>query len=711
LILVGDFLATEAKSLLYNTIGNLHNDLCDNTTVDETQQRMDTRTNLSIEKLKENRIVTTQQTTTKKGFLSYQILNADHNDAMQLELLSYILSNKSKTGMLDKLSNEKKILDAQTSFIENVESGLFAISYAPNSDNQTFEEAEQYLLTSIDSLCKGNFSDEIFNAVKMEYLRNYITEKESLRGNFYIALNLATKNIPIDDYAQQENYIRKISKNDLINTAKKYLQANHLIFRSDIGNKTTEKLSKPQWGAISSQNAVKKSLFAEEIEKLPVNPIKPKILDFDKSVKTIAYNDSYTLYCAPNPYNDIFSLDIVYNYGNLQDSTLIYAIQYLNLQGSKCISFDKFQMDLQTIGAKMEVYSTDEEFHIHLSGFEKDLEHIVQICKDKLFNPANDETKIQNLIQEKNYNTKSNKGYANYWGYALLNYVQYGNRSAYLTEPSMKQLKKYTGKQLLDTISKALTYDGYVTYTGNHTPNELLTIIKNSYLFTDNAQKGERTLRPVQNQKKSRIIIASNKDFSQSNIYFYIQSKKIEGKDKAISSLYNEYMSGSMGSVIFQEVRELRSLGYSAYSYFTYDYLNRRPCYMLAMLGTQCDKTIEGCEVMQELTTKFPERPSKFEIAKEASIKHRESTYYTFRDIPSIIKNWKEEGYTQDPRPQEIQWLKEANLDDLKNFHTQYIANRPLIVTIAGDKTRFDVRKLKKIGKIKIVKYKSFVKE
>ncbi len=34
-----------------------------------------------------------------------------------------------------------------------------------------------------------------------------------------------------------------------------------------------------------------------------------------------------------NPYNDIFSLDIVYNYGNLQDSTLIYAIQYLNLQG------------------------------------------------------------------------------------------------------------------------------------------------------------------------------------------------------------------------------------------------------------------------------------------------------------------------------------------------------------------------------------------
>ncbi|MBP5134370.1 MAG: insulinase family protein, partial [Paludibacteraceae bacterium] len=232
LVLVGDFQESEIQQLLPNTMGKIHNDLANDSVINNVQ-RMNTRINQVIEPLKEKYIKTVKETSNKMGVLSYQIPGTDHKESIYLELLSKLLNNESNTGILDKIGNSQIILAAESKVKQNLESGLFTIFYAPKAVGQSFEEAERYILSSVDSLCKGKFSDNLFQAVKMEYLRKYVTDKETLSGNFNIVLGLAVKEIPIDDYEQRENIVRGITKNDLVSIANKYLNNNYLILRSD----------------------------------------------------------------------------------------------------------------------------------------------------------------------------------------------------------------------------------------------------------------------------------------------------------------------------------------------------------------------------------------------------------------------------------------------------------------------------------------------
>ena len=104
-------------------------------------------------------------------------------------------------------------------------------------------------------------------------------------------------------------------------------------------------------------------------------------------------------------------------------------------------------------------------------------------------------------------------------------------------------------------------------------------------------------IRSIETYDKPTIFFASNKHFLQSNIYFYLLGNTLESVESRMACEgYNEYMGGSMAGVVFQEIRELRSLGYSAYAYYSYDRLNRRPGHIFGFLGTQADKTVEGCQ-------------------------------------------------------------------------------------------------------------------
>ena len=146
-----------------------------------------------------------------------------------------------------------------------------------------------------------------------------------------------------------------------------------------------------------------------------------------------------------------------------------------------------------------------------------------------------------------------------------------------------------------------------------------------------------------------------------------------------------------MNSVIFQEIREFRSLGYSTRGYFTYSMQCLNPAYTYAFLGTQCDKTLEGVEALRDLIVTFPERPEKLQPAIQKLVSSRNSSYITFRNLPSMVHYWVEErGWQRDHRFELTEQIATLTLDDLRAFHAKYIKGRPLVVSIAGNAKKFD---------------------
>jgi predicted Zn-dependent peptidase len=150
-----------------------------------------------------------------------------------------------------------------------------------------------------------------------------------------------------------------------------------------------------------------------------------------------------------------------------------------------------------------------------------------------------------------------------------------------------------------------------------------------------------------------------------------------------------------MNSVMFQEIREFRSLGYSTKAYVASSLLRLNPLYTYAYLGTQCDKTQEGVEAIRDLLVTFPERPEKVQPTIKNVVSSRNSNYLTFRRIPEMVQYWKEDlGWHRDFRADLTEQMSRLTIDDLRAFHTKYIKGRPLLVLISGNAKKFNPKEV-----------------
>lgn len=708
LVMVGDFSAASIRSLLDKTIGQLHNE---GAGVDKNlafrTERMNTNLNMTVKPFEGKQIVNVRETPVKMGILGYQTCGSMDEDAFLFDFLGSILNNESETGLLDKLNNDNKLMGVEAFPYSMLEKGMFAFFYVPKLLGQSHEEAENYIFAALDSLKSGNFSDALFEAVKMEHLKSFLTNTESLGGKFEQMLDMVMSQSTPEEYLSRESRIRNLTKQEIVDLAKKYFGDNMIVIRSSMGIKQHEKLEKPNWKPVVAQNTEAKSVYAKSIEEMPVGSITPQVINFNEKVGVVPVNESFNLYGAKNPCNDMFTMDVVFNYGSLRDRDFDNALTYVSMQGTKDKSFEEFQLALQRLGASLSLNASADELHVKISGFDKDMEQILSLCREKLYTPANDETKLTKLVEDKASEASMTKNDASAWGKALYYYALYGASSPNLLDPSLKEVKKYTGEQLLQSFARALEYDGFVTYVGNVDYKDVAKILSNTILTASQAKQGEKNIRPLENYDTPTLFLASNKHFLQSNIYYYIIGNPLEDVTSRMRcEAYNEYMGGGMAGVIFQEIRELRSLGYTAYAGYSYDRLNRRPGFLMGFLGTQSDKTNEGCDAMRELLVQFPSKPEKFDMAKTSLIKKMELDYIGFRSLPITIKKWKEEGYNSDPRVEQLSIVKNITLQDVEKFHKANIADHPLVITVAGDKNRMNLDELSKTYKIVNMKYK-----
>ena len=275
----------------------------------------------------------------------------------------------------------------------------------------------------------------------------------------------------------------------------------------------------------------------------------------------------------------------------------------------------------------------------------------------------------------------------------------------------MKEWKKRSGEELLAEVAEALKYDGYVLYSGNTQPEMLVSILKNNKLVKSNAIRGQEKIRVEKKYTEPQVFIASNKNFRQSNIYFHVPGEKLSAKNEAMASLFSKYFGTDMYSIVFQEIREFRSLGYTAYANYRYDYLQRKPGQLFGFLGTQSDKTLDGMTAFKDLIVNMPVRMEKFNASKEALLKSRSSEYVGFRDMPSVVQNWIKKGYDHDPRGEVTELIRNASFDDVQSFYNRMIKNRPVVIMMSGNEKQIDKKELGKFGAVTKLKYKQIIKE
>ena len=685
LLLVGDFNTAEARRLVKEKFSVWRSG------------QLPQQPAYDLPKFEKQKVLDVRQTPIKMGIMIFPGVTEKHPDYMPLDMLGSILGGGS--GLLDKATSDNRIMMAQLMPLSLQDAGSTVILYVPNIIGQKHAAAEQVIWDCIDSIKQGNFSDELLESIKTSSIVSQQRQVEDLKSISNLLLSLELKGSDYQEWLRDNKRWMYLTRDEVIEVANKYFDRDHCtLVRSKMGFPKHDAAVKPDWDHLEAQNKDAHSPFARMIEMNRPDPIKPQIIDFKKDVSITDVTPNCQLFSAPNPKNDVFNLTIYYHYGHIDDYNLDRAFEYMQLLGADGMSLQQFNMEMDKLGGRVSLSLTgDDRSCLSISGLEQNMDSILSLVSRWIHKPTHDKRQIDKMVDELKAGMKAAKNDASSWRYALDEYVDYGSQSSYLRQMPYQEWGKLTCEQLHDEMMDIFTRNGFATFTGNTSPEDVCAKLRQYDLVREKVGVAPRRAFKRQKQDQNQVYYAHNKKFLQSDIQFIMPSIDFDTADQAASFLFNEYFGGSMNGVVFQEIREFRSLGYSTRGYFSYDLRNLNPSFLYCYLGTQCDKTYDGVEAMRQLMVDFPERPDKLAPAIEQKVAARNSDYYDFRNIPSFVHNNMEIGWTYDHRAEITQQISRLTMDDLRAFHNKYIKGRPLVVEITGNAKKYDPKAVAKL--------------
>ena len=646
--------------------------------------------------------------------LGFRGVSANHEDQVALNIAVNLLNNANGTGYLDKLMVEHKLMGALAINESMNEAGILAVAIMPKLLIQSYSSAEKMVWNEINRVKNGDFSDEVFNSLKLEQKRQYASALENIDSRATVMMNLFSQGKNWNDYLNEVARIESITKEDVVQVAQKYFSNNYLCVTKSTGKYPKDNLPKPAFSPVVPRNADASSSYAEQLEKIPEQQVAPRIIDFEKDVKTSKLTPLVTLYTTPNPLNDIFTFNISYGIGALEQPELMQLTNYLQLLGTESLSFEQFRSRLQSIGSTLAFDVTPDAFVMKVTGFDNHIDETMELVGDFIRHAKADDKKLRQIVDDAKVSEKAFFKSGDNVASALLEQVKYGDQSRYLRKLSLSQIKKLKGKDLLAVYDKVRSVQCDLHYCGTlpvekvigtirqHIPLERTTVASNSPYY-----------RELKQYNRPTVFFIDMPDMTQSIVYSYVKGDPVDDKaSRHASRLFSVYFGGDMSSLMFQEIREFRSFAYrTSGRYQLPNHAHKGTAgSFTAMLSTQSDKTLDALGVLDSLIRKMPLKPERVEAIKQSLANRINNDYPPFRNLSEKVAGARMEGFDRDPAEEFLRDIATMDMEDISRFYQEQICGRPVVYVIAGNRKRIDMKKLAEYGTIVKVKKKEIYK-
>ena len=627
--------------------------------------------------------------------------NVAENDL--LELTSNILYN-GKAGLIDQdLNQQQKTLSSYSGSMGLTDYTAYIMVGRPK-EGQTLEQVKDLLLNEVSKLKKGEFDESILTAT----LNNYkLGLQESLESNQSRANTLVrsfANGLNWKDNVQQIERLSKITKQQIVDFANKYFGDNYaLIYKRQGKDTTIIKMEKPAITPIVSNRDMVSS-FLKGIQDSYVKPIEPAFLDYDKDIQKYTAKSNIPLLYVKNTTNDLYSLIYVFDMGSNVDKELNHAVNYLQYLGTNKKSLKQINEEFYKLASEFNVSPNRERTYVVLSGLKENMPKAIALFEDLLANAKVDteaykEYVANELKQRKNakFNQASNFR-------QLQNYAIYGPKNPSNDLLSAEALSSLNPQNLVEKIHNLNSYQHRILYYGPENPKDLLSII-NKY------HKVPAKLSPVPiDNVYPQLITTENKvliaPYEANQIYFMgisNRGEKFDPQIRPVSILYNEYFGGGMNTIVFQEMRETRSLAYSASAWLSSPSKLKNPYMYYSYIATQNDKAVDAMNTFNEIINTMPESTKAFNLAKESIIRQLRTQRIIKENILWSYIGAQDLGLNVDYRKQLFNDIQTLTLPDIKKFQEKWVKGRKYTYCILGNEKNLDMEKISKFGKIERV--------
>lgn len=636
----------------------------------------------------------------KLAILGYRAPSVTDPRKPLLDVTTRLLNNSYSTGLLDRLTIEGKLLAAQSLMMPYYDHGAIIFLVVPKIVGQKLEDAEKIVLNEIEKIKKGEFDDDLLESVKLEIYRNTNIQLENIQNRALLLSEAFTQGKSIDEVLAYPEQIKSIVKADIVSIANEIFGPNYLAFYSKMGNPKKEKIAKPEFKPLLS-NTNARSLYAQHFDSLPVRSPNFRFIDFENDLKKVTLNGGHTLYYVDNPKNDIFTLNIEFNVGKTTLPLLKYATEGIMMAGAGEYDVNRFKSELARLGSSYSIWAYDNKTVVQVQGIENNLEPTLRLIGLLLNDPKLEQSKLKTILTNEKASRKIERSEPDNVANALLEYGLYGPESEYLNRLTMSRLKKLKAQELVDAFKLATGYLTTLRYCGKTESDKVSEIIKEYLPLAESPEIDTKPLdKPTKQYTENTILFVNKPKARQSKMFVFINGAPFSVNDAAYIDAFNDYFGGGFSGLMLQEIREYRSLAYSAGGSFRYPLENAKPVNFIGYVGTQSDKTLIAMETLDTLIRQMPAKPERIDMIKNHLELSAQTNRPNFRNISSSVEAWKKQGFHVDPLIVKLPVYRALTWDDIDNFYKNRMKDRPTVYMIVGDEKSIDMKNLAKYGKI-----------
>ena len=620
-----------------------------------------------------------------------------------LELVSAVLYN-GKAGLLDiDLNQEMKVMDAGAYAEPMLDHGFFLLAGQPK-EGQSLDEVKELLLGEINKLKCGDFDEDLLlsalNNKKLDDLRSL--DHNSARVSKM--LNAFINGIEWQQLVGQKDRLAKITKQELVDFAKRFFTEGYVAVYKRQGEDTTQKkIDKPAITPIPTNRDLV-SQFVKDIQEAEVKPIEPQFLDYKKDLSFFTTQKGLPVIYKQNTENGLFELQFRYEFGQEDDNRYDVAANYIDYLGTDKLSAAQVKHQFYKMACNYAISVNSDAITIGLSGLAEYMPDALALLEDLLHNAKVDEDAYQQMVGLILKNRQDQKSEQRSCFAMLGEYALYGPHNAMRDNMTEQQLRETNPQELLDLLKNISQYEHQVLYYGPIAEEKLDGCLSDLH-------HTEKDLKPVPEGKpyelqtitEPEIIIAP---YDAKNIYmrmFVNEGRQTNLDEHATIELFNEYFGGGMNGVVFQEMREARGLAYNAMAYYLTPAKKGQPEYFLTHIITQNDKMKDCVKQFREILDKMPASEAAFQIAKDALTKRLASQRTTkFGVIRAYISD-KRQGFDFDVDKKIYEDLQNLTLQDIEGFEQANIAGKIGRYVILGNEKELDMASLGQIAPIRRV--------
>lgn len=707
LVLCGDISADSLRPLLDKTFGTLKSS---GKPFEPTPKaRLRDFTDMPVVRLK------VPMPIVKIGGRAWQSPMEQSADYAAFKVMSSMLVNDDRTGLIDSLVNSSRLLFAADMGYEFKDFSAWGLIFVPRFPFGSRTKAEQLCLRQIAKLKDGEFSDAALDATKLALKRDAELSIEDVNGRSRAMINAFSHGLDWTEVARIGDLIDGVSRDDVMRVARQYLNDNVLRVAKKFGSYPKEHVKQPGYKPVKPKNSGKQSAYAIQMESEPMKALEPRLLNLDKDANLVQLSPLVKLYTVPNQRNDIYTLQMVFHRGTRDDNRLAAMAEYLEEIGTETHDKHAFANLLRGYGATLSVNASADAVTLSLTGVDRYFNEALGLLKEFLATPKADAKRFNALVKSTGLEASTFfKDNGNIMR-AVLQKLARGSRSEYLTRLSAADVKRIGGDGLVSVFKNLQLWQTDIIYCGSRNAKDIENIIKSNIGTSRVSNPWKAEAQPLLQVDENTVYVYDNPSARQTLIGAYVRFDAMPtATDRARLQLWGNYFGGGMQSVLFQEVREFRALAYTAQgSVMAPDMATRgtEPCGFVSLIGTQADKAMTTVTLLDSLLANMPINASSVGAAKHAILNNINNGYPSMRQLGYSVANLRLHGYDRDPSAGIVASLQDMGAADIERFYDSQVKRAPRAIFIVGNKKMLDFSQLEKLGKVVMLKREDIYKK